>query len=150
MVSSLSSEIHPDYFQIPVADREELLALQNADIEDQPEITETPVEDNIPEADEVGDTEDDSEDQPPPEVVGGENDTGDESNSARRMARFLRNYRIQEVIRRRQIILVQVVKKSVAIRAQPSQPMFTAGPLLRSDAERTAWRWRLTENHFRK
>ncbi|MEE8661570.1 Rne/Rng family ribonuclease [Acetobacteraceae bacterium EV16G] len=105
------SEIHPDYFQIPVADREELLALQNADIEDQPEIIEPPVEDNIPEGDEVSDAEDDGEDQPPPEIVGGENDTGEESNSARRMARFLRNYRIQEVIRRRQIILVQVVKE---------------------------------------
>lgn len=105
------SEIHPDYFQIPVADREELLALQNADIEDQPEIIEPSVEENIAKGDEVSDAEDDGEDQPPPEVVGGENDTGEESNSARRMARFLRNYRIQEVIRRRQIILVQVVKE---------------------------------------
>ncbi|XAO71652.1 MAG: Rne/Rng family ribonuclease [Acetobacteraceae bacterium] len=105
------SEIHPDYFQIPVADREELLALQNADIEDQPEITETPVEESLSDGAETDEAEDDGEDQPPPEVVGGENDTGDESNSARRMARFLRNYRIQEVIRRRQIILVQVVKE---------------------------------------
>ena len=47
---------------------------------------------------------------PPPETIGGESDTTDELRS-RRTARFLRNYRIQEVIRRRQILLVQVVKE---------------------------------------
>ncbi len=49
-------------------------------------------------------------DLPPPETIGGESDTTDELRS-RRAARFLRNYRIQEVIRRRQIMLVQVVKE---------------------------------------
>lgn len=43
--------------------------------------------------------------------MGGENDTGDEAQAQRRIARFLRNYKIQEVIRRRQILLVQVVKE---------------------------------------
>jgi ribonuclease E len=52
-------------------------------------------------------------DMPPPETIGGEGDNGDaaEEARARRTARFLRNYRIQEVIRRRQIMLVQVVKE---------------------------------------
>ncbi|MDA8252224.1 MAG: Rne/Rng family ribonuclease, partial [Rhodospirillales bacterium] len=52
-------------------------------------------------------------DMPPPETIGGENDGGDgaEEARARRAARFLRNYRIQEVIKRRQILLVQVVKE---------------------------------------
>jgi ribonuclease E len=35
----------------------------------------------------------------------------------------MRSYKIQEVIKRRQIILVQVVKRSAAARAQPSPPI---------------------------
>jgi len=52
-------------------------------------------------------------DKPPPETVGGDADAGDGAEQARqrRESRFLRNYRIQEVIRRRQIMLVQVVKE---------------------------------------
>jgi ribonuclease E len=49
---------------------------------------------------------------PPPETVGGgDHDTGDESRERRMPSRFMRNYKIQEVIRRRQIMLVQVVKE---------------------------------------
>jgi ribonuclease E len=52
---------------------------------------------------------------PPPEVIGGESDqfegNGAEEASRRRSSRMLRNYRIQEVIRRRQILLIQVVKE---------------------------------------
>jgi ribonuclease E len=49
----------------------------------------------------------------PPETIGGETETGDAAEEARsrRTSRFLRNYRIQEVIKRRQILLVQVVKE---------------------------------------
>ena len=49
----------------------------------------------------------------PPETVGGETEASDASEEARnrRTSRFLRNYRIQEVIKRRQILLVQVVKE---------------------------------------
>ena len=46
----------------------------------------------------------------PPEALGGEQD-GEERGSRRETPRFLRNYKIQEVIRRRQILLVQVVKE---------------------------------------
>ncbi len=49
--------------------------------------------------------------QPPPETVGGEGDTGEERSERRIPSRFLRNYKIQEVIKRRQILLVQVVKE---------------------------------------
>ncbi len=56
------------------------------------------------------DTDEPAPDMPPPETIGGESDTSDEVRT-RRTARFLRNYRIQEVIRRRQIMLVQVVKE---------------------------------------
>ncbi|MGA3400661.1 MAG: Rne/Rng family ribonuclease [Acetobacteraceae bacterium] len=48
---------------------------------------------------------------PPPETVGGEPDNGDEQRERRPPSRYLRNYKIQEVIRRRQILLVQVVKE---------------------------------------
>ncbi|HEX3347850.1 MAG TPA: Rne/Rng family ribonuclease [Acetobacteraceae bacterium] len=53
------------------------------------------------------------EDLPPPETIGGETDTYDGAAEARarRTSRLLRNYRIQEVIKRRQIMLVQVVKE---------------------------------------
>ncbi len=58
-------------------------------------------------------TQDD--DAPPPETIGGESDqfegNGAEEASRRRSSRMLRSYRIQEVIRRRQILLIQVVKE---------------------------------------
>lgn len=99
------SEIHPDYFQIPVADREKLLALQEE---------EYAAEQRSQDSHDDDDTDDDdngADDESHPEIVSGEHDTGDEQTASRRTARFLRNYRIQEVIRRRQIILVQVVKE---------------------------------------
>jgi ribonuclease E len=48
---------------------------------------------------------------PPPETVGGESDAAEEQRERRIPPRFMRNYKIQEVIRRRQILLVQVVKE---------------------------------------
>jgi ribonuclease E len=50
-------------------------------------------------------------DAPPPETVGGDTENGEEARERRIPPRFLRNYKIQEVIRRRQILLVQVVKE---------------------------------------
>ena len=49
---------------------------------------------------------------PPPESFGGgDHESGDDQRERRMPPRFLRNYKIQEVIRRRQILLVQVVKE---------------------------------------
>ena len=49
---------------------------------------------------------------PPPETVGGEPEAEtDERPSERPTPRFMRHYKIQEVIRRRQILLIQVVKE---------------------------------------
>jgi len=59
------------------------------------------------EVDQVGDP---GEDTPPPEIIGGEG-TEDVSRERRNPPRFMRHYKIQEVIRRRQIMLVQVVKE---------------------------------------
>ncbi|MBC7800859.1 MAG: Rne/Rng family ribonuclease, partial [Gemmatimonadaceae bacterium] len=47
-------------------------------------------------------------DEAPPESIGGE---VEESREQRATPRFMRNYKIQEVIRRRQILLIQVVKE---------------------------------------
>ncbi|HYZ23919.1 MAG TPA: Rne/Rng family ribonuclease, partial [Rhodopila sp.] len=182
------SEIHPDYYQIPVADRQRLLEMQaeearreeeeddlelaltqatDAGVEAEtspgapaaeawaqpatprltgPEPYGTPVsvgreavaeawaspatpplvtqprraqslavdrevitEDDTDESDDSVDT---IESLPPPETIGGdEREGGDDHRERRIPPRFLRNYKIQEVIRRRQIMLVQVVKE---------------------------------------
>ena len=89
------NEIHPDYFQIPVADREVLVAEHGA--------AEKADEDALS-ADEGGDTG----------AAGGvETIGGDDSEEveSRRPRPSPRRYKIQEVIKRRQILLVQVVKE---------------------------------------
>ncbi len=80
------SEIHPDYYQIPVADRQALMA------------------------EEAENNSDDGEDgdNEGVETVGGDEA---EEMSPRQRTRNIRNYKIQEVIKRRQIMLVQVVKE---------------------------------------
>ncbi|GMV63909.1 MAG: hypothetical protein AMXMBFR74_30760 [Parvibaculum sp.] len=126
------SEIHPDYYQIPVADREALLK-QQAD-EARREQEEEDDDDDAPEAEapqakagaEEGD--DDADDN------GGDNgstpDKGEtetvlsdetiesvgaedamEEAAPRKQRINYRSYKIQEVIKRRQILLVQVVKE---------------------------------------
>ena len=85
------NEIHPDYYQIPVADREALLR----------EEAEEHAEDEPPRAD----LDDDET-----EAAADEDDVMEEE-VARRRRRLMRKYKIQEVIRRRQIMLVQVVKE---------------------------------------
>ena len=50
-------------------------------------------------------------DAPSPEMVGGETEASDETRAPRQPSRFTRSYKIQEVIRRRQILLIQVVKE---------------------------------------
>lgn len=127
------SEIHPDYFQIPVADRLALLAAQKAEAmressqdndddaeeasESQGENADSPGEISSGEAPSdtesvaVGVAEGNDETPPKPvETVGG-GDEVSEQELERRRARLLRNYKIQEVIKRRQIMLVQVVKE---------------------------------------
>ncbi|MFS0721474.1 Rne/Rng family ribonuclease [Brevundimonas phoenicis] len=76
------NEIHPDYYQIPVADREAIMAEAQSDDDDH---------------DDLGREGDD-------ESEGG---LADEERLKRRL---MRRYKIQDVIKRRQILLVQVVK----------------------------------------
>ena len=183
------SEIHPDYYQIPVADRERLLAMQAQeaaeDEEDEDEVSDAEAEAVAAAIEQVADADaaDDGaaraaaappssfsesyepehprevepgqvtprsqpmamhdetrsatpeelvateaaaaeatvphegmpvEDEgPAPETLGGrDKDEAEEVRGERRIPpRFLRHYKIQEVIRRRQVMLVQVVKE---------------------------------------
>ncbi|MEE2760888.1 MAG: Rne/Rng family ribonuclease, partial [Pseudomonadota bacterium] len=99
------NEIHPDYYQIPVADREELLAEENAaeaEVEEGDDEAEASAEDGE-ETGTIGGNSDKNV-----ETIGG--DDIDEAEATRR-TRPNRRYKIQEVIKRRQILLVQVVKE---------------------------------------
>ncbi|MDE0538349.1 MAG: Rne/Rng family ribonuclease [Rhodospirillales bacterium] len=92
------SEIHPDYYQIPVADREALIAEDEA-----AEAAEAEAE-----ADETDAADDGKPDAKGVETIGG----GDiDDVEERRANRPVRRYKIQEVIKRRQILLIQVVKE---------------------------------------
>jgi ribonuclease E len=90
------NEIHPDYYQIPLADREALLREEAEEAEDQ-----APA--GRGNGNGGGDDEDDIESDDEDDVMGDE--------VARRNRRLMRRYKIQEVIKRRQIMLVQVVKE---------------------------------------
>ena len=95
------NEIHPDYYQIPIADREALMR-EEAEAEE---------DDHHHNGRSGGHAATASE--------GDDNDTVDidddddviEEQLERRRRRLMRRYKIQEVIKRRQIMLVQVVKE---------------------------------------
>ncbi|WP_127143454.1 Rne/Rng family ribonuclease [Pelagibacterium montanilacus] len=103
------SEIHPDYYQIPVADRE---ALMRAEEE---------------EAHEEDAAADEAEDSADAETANGDDNGENGSNGDKKVEqlgegdaledlherprRNQRRYKIQEVIKRRQVLLVQVVKE---------------------------------------
>ena len=87
------SEIHPDYYKIPVADREALIAEEN----------EAQISHDAARAAE--DAEGDAD------IDGGNRDVAEEMVQRRAQAQLRRRYKIQEVIKRRQILLVQVTKE---------------------------------------
>ena len=128
------SEIHPDYYQIPVADREALLreekeaeekVSEEIDQDSPAEVAESTGDaDAGGENDDSGDngagdggnvvsvTEDEENGEAVEEVADAADDEIEADQAPRRQRRQRqRRYRIQEVIRRRQIILVQVVKE---------------------------------------
>ncbi|TCI00972.1 ribonuclease E/G [Roseococcus sp. SYP-B2431] len=182
-------EIHPDYYQIPVADRQRLIEAQEAEAREEAEAeardderraqaqaaraaaqaaraaevaagdaepaeepplealpqeltSEQPTPEEMeadivaqlesqgrPESAEASEGDDENgsrveilppSDAPPPETIGesegdaegeAEAEQEEERRERRSSPRFLRNYKIQEVIRRRQILLIQVVKE---------------------------------------
>ena len=79
------SEIHPDYYRIPVEDKNKLLAEASARADE-----------------ELSSNEDENEDS---------TDDYNEEELKKIKRNLYRNYKIQEVIARRQILLVQVVKE---------------------------------------
>ena len=78
------NEIHPDYYQIPAADREAIMA-------------------------EAASADDDQDDEHARDSDDGDSEGG-MAEEERLKRRLMRRYKIQDVIRRRQILLVQVVK----------------------------------------
>ncbi|CAO3442646.1 Rne/Rng family ribonuclease [Azospirillum largimobile] len=151
------SEIHPDYYRIPVADREALLAEERR-LEEQAEARAEAAADGAvmgepirpeqvveewspmpspiaPEASDEDAGDEDGEDEngadetgsegqaapseasaqdaaqsaDAPDMVGGDED--EEVETQRRRSRPLRSYKIQEVVKRRQVLLVQVTKE---------------------------------------
>ena len=110
------SEIHPDYYRIPVEDREALLAEERAEdavaqaaAEDAPATT--PEERAEARAhNDADDDEDGGAPAPAPESIGGDDTDGDDDD-VRPRKNLSRRYKIQEVVTRRQIMLVQVVKE---------------------------------------
>lgn len=103
------SEIHPDYYQIPMADRQALMDEQDEDESDSDDLDEAATEqtkaDSVPSSGEEDETDTDGDDV---ELVGAEDAL---EEVPERRTRRPKQYKIQEVIRRRQILLVQVVKE---------------------------------------
>ncbi|MBT7077721.1 MAG: Rne/Rng family ribonuclease, partial [Pelagibacterales bacterium] len=81
------NEIHPDYFQIPIADKEELLKEESSQLDEQENIDEN--------------------------AIDAENDSSNNflKKKPPKRSNFYRKYRIQEVIKKGQILLVQVAKE---------------------------------------
>ncbi len=128
------SEIHPDYYQIPIADREALLREEEEDAviaaeeaEDKADSTENADstdsdEDDVEDSENVHTVEEDSDEDgddegkeaaEAAEAIEADDDSvnEDQEEAPRRRRKRQRRYRIQEVIKRRQVILVQVVKE---------------------------------------
>ncbi|MDQ8755749.1 ribonuclease E/G [Sphingosinicella sp. LHD-64] len=125
------SEIHPDYYQIPKEDREALLReeaehaaeeerLRAAEFEreDEGEVVEAedePIEAETVTADEVEGEAEEGEEEAAPPPAAEEAESASEESAAETLRRkrqnLRRRYKIQDVIRRRQVLLVQVVKE---------------------------------------
>jgi ribonuclease E len=120
------NEIHPDYYQIPVADREALMR-EVAEEDDEPapprrgrsrprpaardEAAAVASDADSDGADGEGEDSEDALEDAPVERLGADDDDDMEEEVERRRRRLMRKYKIQDVIRRRQIMLVQVVKE---------------------------------------
>jgi ribonuclease E len=120
------SEIHPDYYQIPKEDREALLREEAEHAAEEARLREAEddlepfdshhdddgMDNDRPDADVEGE-DDEDEEAPRVDRAGGDNGDHDHAASdlrAKRMS-LRRRYKIQDVIHRRQVLLVQVVKE---------------------------------------
>ena len=98
------NEIHPDYYQIPVGDREELLKEQAEEDRSQAESDDDQIDGD-------GEASGDDEEAASGEVADIGGDAHEEASPAMNTRALHRKYKIQEVIKRRQVILVQVMKE---------------------------------------
>lgn len=113
------SEIHPDYYRIPVEDREKILAEQSdsgdANGSDKDADADAVSDEDAPENGSENAPENASENAADSDNLDADNgvdfDAEDERERKRRFDKFRKHYSIQEVISRRQILLVQVVKE---------------------------------------
>ncbi|SEN79792.1 RNAse E [Sphingomonas gellani] len=119
------SEIHPDYYQIPKEDREALLREEAEHAAEEAALrAEQDADEDEYDADGYDDAEagEDRDDAPAEDDSGEDDDAGtskrprgqnDDQVEALRQRRMnlRRRYKIQDVIRRRQVLLVQVVKE---------------------------------------
>jgi ribonuclease E len=128
------AEIHPDYYQIPVADREALLAEEEAEARAESERAEAKdAQRSEAEGEAEAAEEEEAEDEAAPEEIGGEAEIRgmetvdepegglvedvpearrvEEPEAPRRPRQKAKRYKIQEVLKVRQILLVQVVKE---------------------------------------
>jgi ribonuclease E len=114
------SEIHPDYYQIPKADREALLREEAEHAAEEERLREAEANGYDAESEPLGDDDEAAADdvglpEEAAEVGTGANrspvdeSAADELRKKRQALR--RRYKIQDVIQRRQVLLVQVVKE---------------------------------------
>ncbi|MCJ8138910.1 Rne/Rng family ribonuclease [Falsirhodobacter halotolerans] len=99
------AEIHPDYYQIPTADRQALLEEERAYARAEEEEKER----NRPVVEDVNDDSEGAEDEEGDIESVAEEDVSEEIRAPRKPR--ARRYKIQEVVKVRQIMLVQVVKE---------------------------------------
>ncbi len=118
------SEIHPDYYQIPKEDREALLreeaehAAEEARLRAAEYDRDEPGEGGVVEVDDEpmsAEVDEDGSEESAPPAAAEEAENGSEESAAESLRRkrqaLRRRYKIQDVIRRRQVLLVQVVKE---------------------------------------
>jgi ribonuclease E len=115
------SEIHPDYYQIPKEDREALLREEreaaeahHAELEAADDANTDDGDDDNGEDHDGEDRDADGDDRPASPTEVGEHDHHEEQASEALRAKrhsIRKRYKIQEVIKRRQVMLVQVVKE---------------------------------------
>jgi len=119
------NEIHPDYYQIPYEDRlalaeEEASVVADEDDDDEdaratPHVKPEDASAEDSASDDASDGDDIDEDDTSAETIDTDSDDVeddiDEQKAARMRRQLYRRYKIQEVIKRRQVLLVQVAKE---------------------------------------
>ena len=89
------SEIHPDYFQIPIADKEKIIKQETSSHDDKCNIDNNEIDTEI------------------------DNTNESEKKTSSKKLNFYNKYRIQEVIKKGQILLVQVTKEERGNKGAP-------------------------------